>query len=207
MDGYAGLPAAWRRLLRGALRRRFHNGGNGRFYRRRHRVCYTGNVAMVIQNPELLGARCEFSHFRGDFRQYGFRPHGAGNGVYRAPSAAGLMAVRGGGFRAAISPVRNGNDESDGFGIESGRRSGGRCRVGFGVVPKRDAGAGASPAAPANVRSANGSAVGQAVVRWDAVADAAYYRIGWVNMETFQAVRAGMAGRVRFSRCGQPGAN
>ncbi len=36
----------------------------------------------------------------------------------------------------------------------------------------------ASPAAPANVRSENGSAVGQAVVRWDAVADAAYYRIG-----------------------------
>ena len=25
---------------------------------------------------------------------------------------------------------------------------------------------------------------------WDAVADAAYYRIGWVNMETFQAVQA-----------------
>ena len=49
---------------------------------------------------------------------------------------------------------------------------------------------GASPAAPANVRSANGSAVGQAVVRWDAVADAAYYRIGWVNMETFRAVEA-----------------
>ena len=49
---------------------------------------------------------------------------------------------------------------------------------------------GASPAAPANVRSENGSAVGQAVVRWDAVADAAYYRIGWVNMETFRAVEA-----------------
>ena len=49
---------------------------------------------------------------------------------------------------------------------------------------------GGSPAVPANVRSANGAAVGQAVVRWDAVADAAYYRIGWVNMETFQAVQA-----------------
>ena len=45
-------------------------------------------------------------------------------------------------------------------------------------------------AAPANVRATNGSAVGQAVVRWDAVADAAYYRIGWVNMETFRAVQA-----------------
>ena len=48
----------------------------------------------------------------------------------------------------------------------------------------------AGPAAPANVRATNGSAVGQAVVRWDAVADAAYYRIGWVNMETFRAVQA-----------------
>ena len=88
--------------------------------------------------------------------------------------------------------ARNGNDESDGFGIGAGRGSGGRGRVEFGAVPKRDASAsaGASPAAPANVRSENGSAVGQAVVRWDAVADAAYYRIGWVNMETFRAVEA-----------------
>ena len=48
----------------------------------------------------------------------------------------------------------------------------------------------ASPAVPANVRAANGNAPGQAVVRWNAVADAAYYRIGWVNMETYRAVRA-----------------
>ena len=48
----------------------------------------------------------------------------------------------------------------------------------------------AGPAAPANVRAADGAAPGQAVVRWDAVADAAYYRIGWVNMETFRAVEA-----------------
>ena len=48
----------------------------------------------------------------------------------------------------------------------------------------------ASPAAPANVRAANGTETGQAVVMWDAVADAAYYRIGWVNMETFRAVQA-----------------
>ena len=47
-----------------------------------------------------------------------------------------------------------------------------------------------SPAAPANVRAANGDTPGQAVVRWDAVAEAAYYRIGWVNMETFRAVQA-----------------
>ena len=46
------------------------------------------------------------------------------------------------------------------------------------------------PAAPANVRAENGDTPGQAVVRWDAVADAAYYRIGWVNMETFRAVQA-----------------
>ena len=49
---------------------------------------------------------------------------------------------------------------------------------------------GASSAAPANVRAANGTEPGQVVVMWDAVADAAYYRIGWVNMETFQAVQA-----------------
>ena len=48
----------------------------------------------------------------------------------------------------------------------------------------------AGPAAPANVRAANGAEPGQAVVMWDAVADAAYYRIGWVNMETFRAVQA-----------------
>ena len=48
----------------------------------------------------------------------------------------------------------------------------------------------AGPAAPANVRAVNGDTPGQAVVRWDAVADAAYYRIGWVNMETFAAVQA-----------------
>ena len=46
------------------------------------------------------------------------------------------------------------------------------------------------PAAPANVQAANGDTPGQAVVRWNAVADAAYYRIGWVNMETFRAVPA-----------------
>ena len=48
----------------------------------------------------------------------------------------------------------------------------------------------AGPAAPANVRAVNGAEPGQAVVMWDAVADAAYYRIGWVNMETFRAVQA-----------------
>ena len=46
------------------------------------------------------------------------------------------------------------------------------------------------PVAPANVRAAAGTEPGQAVVMWDAVADAAYYRIGWVNMETFRAVPA-----------------
>ena len=49
---------------------------------------------------------------------------------------------------------------------------------------------GASPAAPANVRAVDGVEPGQAVVRWDAVNAAAFYRIGWVNMETFRAVQA-----------------
>ena len=58
----------------------------------------------------------------------------------------------------------------------------------LGVSPN-EAQAQSGPAAPANVRAANGDTPGQAVVRWDAVADAAYYRIGWVNMETFRAVQ------------------
>ena len=49
---------------------------------------------------------------------------------------------------------------------------------------------GASPAAPANVRAANGTEAGQAVVRWDAVAEATYYRIGWVSMDEYRAVQA-----------------
>ena len=49
---------------------------------------------------------------------------------------------------------------------------------------------GASPAVPANVRAENGVEPGQAVVTWDAVNAAAFYRIGWVNMETFWAVQA-----------------
>ena len=48
----------------------------------------------------------------------------------------------------------------------------------------------AGPAAPANVRAVNGAETGQAVVWWDAVDAAAFYRIGWVNMETFRAVQA-----------------
>ena len=48
----------------------------------------------------------------------------------------------------------------------------------------------ASPPAPANVRAVNGAAPGRVFVLWDTVADAAYYRIGWVNMETFRAVQA-----------------
>ena len=48
----------------------------------------------------------------------------------------------------------------------------------------------AGPAAPANVRAVNGTETGQAVVRWGAVDAAAFYRIGWVNMETFRAVQA-----------------
>ena len=58
------------------------------------------------------------------------------------------------------------------------------------AVSPNEAQAQSGPVAPANVRAANGDTPGQAVVRWNAVADAAYYRIGWVNMETFRAVPA-----------------
>ena len=92
----------------------------------------------------------------------------------------------------AISPGRNGNDESDDFGI--GLFAVLAAVVGLSLALFPNTGGmqaqGGSPATPANVRAANVDTPGQVVVRWDAVADAAYYRIGWVNMETFQAVQA-----------------
>ena len=45
------------------------------------------------------------------------------------------------------------------------------------------------PAAPVNIRATNGDKPGQAVVRWDAVADAAYYRIGWVAFQDIATVQ------------------
>ena len=48
----------------------------------------------VIQNSGSHGSHCEFLHFRGDFRECGFRPHRAGNGVYCALSAIGPAAAR-----------------------------------------------------------------------------------------------------------------
>ena len=58
----------------------------------------------------------------------------------------------------------------------------------LGVSPN-EAQAQSGPAAPANVRAANGTAPGQAVVMWDAVADAAYYRIGWVAFQDIATVQ------------------
>ena len=45
-------------------------------------------------------------------------------------------------------------------------------------------------AAPANVRAADGASPGTAVVSFDAVAGAAFYRIGWVSIDDIQAVQA-----------------
>ena len=45
-------------------------------------------------------------------------------------------------------------------------------------------------AAPANVRAADGATSGTAVVFWDAVAGAAFYRIGWAASDDIAAVRA-----------------
>ena len=45
-------------------------------------------------------------------------------------------------------------------------------------------------AAPANVRAADGATSGTAVVSWDAVAGAAFYRIGWAASDDIAAVRA-----------------
>ena len=47
--------------------------------------------------------------------------------------------------------------------------------------------------APTGTTAANGSEPGQVVVSWDAVADAAFYRIGWVALPDYQTTVA--AGR------------
>ena len=43
--------------------------------------------------------------------------------------------------------------------------------------------------APQNVQATDGANLGEVVVTWDAVADAKYYRIGWLSLEEFYAVR------------------
>ena len=43
--------------------------------------------------------------------------------------------------------------------------------------------------APASVSAVNGNNPGEVVVSWNAVADAAYYRIGWMADEDYQAAR------------------
>lgn len=50
-----------------------------------------------------------------------------------------------------------------------------------------------APAPPTNVTAVNGANIGEAVVSWDAVADAKYYRIGWIAYPDYEAVSA--AGR------------
>ena len=46
------------------------------------------------------------------------------------------------------------------------------------------------PAAPQNVRAANGPNPGEANVAWNAVSDASYYRIGWIAMADYEAIKA-----------------
>ena len=50
-----------------------------------------------------------------------------------------------------------------------------------------------APAAPTGTSAVNGSETGQVIVSWNAVADAAYYRIGWVAKPDYEATVA--AGR------------
>ena len=65
--------------------------------------------------------------------------------------------------------------------------------------------------APTGVSAVNGDTHGEAVVSWQAVADAAYYRIGWMADEDYQAalsgVGSGMAKRVPLLQRHQPGPN
>ena len=59
--------------------------------------------------------------------------------------------------------------------------------VGLAVVDNTAQAQGAS-LQPANVRVVNGPNAGEAVVSWDAVTGAAYYRVGWVSAPNFGAV-------------------
>ena len=45
-------------------------------------------------------------------------------------------------------------------------------------------------ALPANVQVVDGANPGEVTISWDAAAGAAFYRIGWVNMDDYRAVRA-----------------
>ena len=66
--------------------------------------------------------------------------------------------------------------------------------------------------APTGVSAVNGDNHGEAVVSWQAVADAAYYRIGWMADEDYQAAGSGAESgywseRVPLLQRRQPGTN
>ena len=52
--------------------------------------------------------------------------------------------------------------------------------------------------APSNVIAANGENPGEALISWDAVDDAAYYRIGWIAYPDYVAVPEGQDWREAF---------
>ena len=52
---------------------------------------------------------------------------------------------------------------------------------------------------PDNIRAVNGSEIGDAVVTWDPVAGAKFYRIGWLSITDFHASGAAWREQFRFS--------
>ena len=52
---------------------------------------------------------------------------------------------------------------------------------------------------PDNIRAVNGAEIGDAVVTWDPVAGAKFYRIGWISISDFHAAGAAWREQFRFS--------
>ena len=63
--------------------------------------------------------------------------------------------------------------------------------VGAGVAALGPARAQGGLAAPANVLADDGDGAGEVIVSWGTVADAEFYRIGWVSYDIFTAVQEG----------------
>ena len=52
---------------------------------------------------------------------------------------------------------------------------------------------------PDNIRAVNGTEIGDAVVTWDPVVGAKFYRIGWISISAFHAAGAAWREQFRFS--------
>ncbi len=87
-------------------------------------------------------------------------------------------------FSVATGPVAAGADSTSGHGLTTLPRP---SAVQAQTRPPTQQ---VAPAPPQNVRAANGPNPGEANVAWDAVSDASYYRIGWIAMADYEAIKA-----------------